>query len=256
VTAETTASDDGRMSLIDHLTELRSRLIKSVLAVAAGALVAFMLYPQIFDVLIRPYEQIANSENSLADGKLVAFDPLEGFGVRLQIATYGGIALAMPVVLWQLWRFISPGLYSHEKRYAIPFVVSATLLFLMGAGLAYYTLPQALQFLVAIGGDDLVAAYSPGKYFRLITYMMLAFGIGFEFPILLVFLQIAGVLHRDTLRRWRRYAYVGIVVIVAIITPSGDPFSLAMLSVPMCLFYELSILIGRFIERRRTAAEA
>src|SRR5688572_21356516 len=148
------------MTLIEHLTELRSRLIKSVLAVAAGAVLAFMLYPQIFDILIHPYEQIATAENSLADDQLVAFDPLEGFAVRLQIATYGGIALAMPIILWQLWRFVSPGLYSHEKRYAIPFVVSATLLFVLGVSLAYYTLPRALEFLVEIGGDNLVAAYS------------------------------------------------------------------------------------------------
>src|SRR5688572_243134 len=98
------------MTLVEHLTELRNRLIKAVLAVVAGGLLAFFLYPQIFDVLIRPYEQIANSENSLTDGQLLVSDPLEGFGIRLQIAAYGGIAIAMPVVLWQLWRFVSPGL--------------------------------------------------------------------------------------------------------------------------------------------------
>ena len=256
MTAEAAPSDDGRMTLVEHLTELRSRLIKSVLAVAVGALLGFLLYPTIFDVLIRPYEAIATSENSLTNGQLISVDPLEGFRIRIQIATYSGIAMAMPVILWQLWRFVSPGLYSHEKRYAAPFVASAMALFLLGATLAYFTLPKALDFLVSIGGDELITAYSPEKYFRLITYMMLAFGIGFEFPILLVFLQLAGLLHRDTLKRWRRYAAVGIVVLVAVITPSGDPFSLLMLSVPMYLFYELSIFIGKFIERRRVAEDA
>ena len=106
----------------------------------------------------------------------------------------------MPVILWQVWRFITPGLYSHEKRYAIPFLVSALTLFVMGAGLAYYTLPQALNFLNSIGGENLTAAYSPSKYFQLIMYMMLAFGVGFEFPIVLIFLQMAGILRAETLQ--------------------------------------------------------
>jgi len=134
--------------------------------------------------------------------------------------------------------------------------VSALVLFLLGAGLAYYTLPRALEFLVEIGGDDLVTAFAPGKYFTLITYMMLAFGIGFEFPILLIFLQMAGILSVGTLRRGRRYAIVGICVVVAVITPSGDPISMLMLSVPMVIFYEVAIVAGRLIERRRAAAEA
>jgi sec-independent protein translocase protein TatC len=255
VSSTAAPAEQGRMTLVEHLTELRSRLVKSVLAVVAGGIVAFIAYPWIFDVLIRPYEQIATDANALDPERLVTFDPLEGFSVRLRIAGYGGIALAMPVILWQLWRFVSPGLYSHEKRYAVPFVLTATFLFILGASLAYYTLPRALEFLVAIGGENLVAAYSPGKYFQFITYMMLAFGIGFEFPILLIFLQMAGIVSRDALKRVRRFAIVGIVVAVAIITPSGDPISLLMLSVPMWIFYELSILAGRFIEKRQESVE-
>ena len=248
--------DDARMSLVDHLTELRDRLIKIVIAVVIGMVVAFLLYDPIFDFLLRPYEQVANEGNSATGGRLLQIDPLEGFGVRMKLAAYGGIALAMPVILWQIWRFVTPGLYAHERRYAIPFVLSALALFVLGAGLAYYTLPRALDFLVDIGGDNLITAFAPGKYFTLITYMMLAFGIGFEFPILLIFLQLAGILEVDTLRKGRRYAIVGICVLVAVITPSGDPISMLMLSVPMALFYEISILAGRVISRRRAAAEA
>lgn len=247
--------DDARMSLVEHLTELRDRLIKVVIAVVIGMVIAFLLYDPIFDFLLRPYEQIANESNSATGGRLLQIDPLEGFSVRMKLAAYGGIALAMPVILWQIWRFVTPGLYAHERRYAIPFVVSALALFVLGAGLAYYTLPRALQFLVDIGGDNLVTAFAPGKYFTLITYMMLAFGIGFEFPILLIFLQLAGILDVDTLRKGRRYAIVGICVLVAVITPSGDPVSMLMLSVPMVLFYEISILVGRLLARRRAAAE-
>jgi sec-independent protein translocase protein TatC len=173
----------------------------------------------------------------------------------MRLAAYGGIGLAMPVILWQIGQFVTPGLYPHERRYAVRCEVSALVLFLLGAGLAYYTLPRALQFLVSIGGDELVTAFAPGKYFTLITYMMLAFGIGFEFPILLIFLQMAGILSVGHLRQARRYAIVGICVLVAVITPSGDPISMLMLSVPMVLFYEASIIAGRVIQRRRARTE-
>lgn len=244
-------TDDGRMSLVEHLTELRDRIIKIVLAVVVGMVISFILYPQIFDFLLEPYKQVAQGGQTLGDGKLLILDPLEGFGVRMKLAAYGGIALAMPVILWQIWQFVTPGLYPHERKYAVPFVLSALALFLLGAGLAYYTLPRALQFLVQIGGNELVTAFAPSKYFTLITYMMLAFGIGFEFPILLIFLQMAGILGVASLRRFRRYAIVGICILVAVITPSGDPISMLMLSVPMVLFYEVSIIAGRVIERRR-----
>jgi sec-independent protein translocase protein TatC len=246
---------DGQMSLMEHLTELRERIIKVVIAVVIGMVVAFLLYDQIFEFLIGPYEDIANAENSLTDGKLLQIDPLEGFGVRMKLSMYAGIALAMPVILWQIWRFVTPGLYPHEKRYAIPFIVSALTLFVLGAGLAYYTLPRALEFLIDIGGtDNFVTAFAPAKYFTLITYMMLAFGIGFEFPILLIFMQMAGIIDYRQLRSFRRYAIVGICVLVAVITPSGDPISMLMLSVPMVLFYEVAIVIGRMMEKRKRAA--
>jgi sec-independent protein translocase protein TatC len=246
---------EDRMTLMEHLTELRDRLIKIAVAIVVGMVISFILYPQIFDFLLGPYKDIANSHNALGDGKLLILDPLEGFGVRMKLAGYGGIAIAMPVILWQIWQFVTPGLYPHERKYAIPFVISALLLFILGAGLAYYTLPRALQFLVSIGGDNLVTAFQPSKYFTLITYMMLAFGIGFEFPILLVFLQMARILRVDTLRKGRRYAIVGICILVAVITPSGDPISMLMLSVPMCVFYEIAIIVGRILEKRRVEAE-
>ena len=241
---------EARMTLVEHLAELRNRLLKCLAAVVGGAVVAWILYPQIFDFLLEPYCRVSE------DGECALYitDPLEGFATRLKIAVYGGVALAMPVLLWQLWRFITPGLYPKERRYAVPFIVSAISLFFLGAALAYWTLPRALDFLIRVGGEDLGQIFSPAKYLSLVTYMMLAFGIGFEFPILLIFLQLAGVVSNEALRRWRRYAIVGIVVVVAIITPSGDPISLLMLSVPMYVFYELAILLGRILVRRRAAA--
>jgi sec-independent protein translocase protein TatC len=244
------------MTLVEHLTELRTRLIICVVAVAIGMLIAFLAYEWIFDFLIHPYRQIADESNSLTGGDLLQTDPLEGFGVRMKASAYSGIALAMPIILWQIWQFVTPGLYPHERRYAVPFVVSALVLFVLGAGLAYYTLPRALDFLIDIAGEGFVTAFSANKYFQLITYMMLAFGIGFEFPIILIFLQMAGILDTQTLRRGRRFAIVGICILVAVITPSGDPISMLMLSVPMVIFYEASIIIGSIITKRQAAKAA
>jgi len=252
MSAQPSSAETG-MTLVEHLTELRTRLIICVVAVAMGMVLGFILYPWVFDFLIHPYKEIATAENSVAPGKLVQFDPLEGFSIRMKTSAYTGIAFAMPVILWQVWQFVTPGLYPHERRYAVPFVASALVLFALGAGLAYYTLPRALEFLVDIGGDDLVTAFAPGKYFQLITYMMLAFGIGFEFPIVLIFLQIAGIVDAATLRKGRRFAIVGICVLVAVITPSGDPISMLMLSVPMVLFYEAAIVVGSIITKRQAS---
>jgi sec-independent protein translocase protein TatC len=252
MSAQPSSAETG-MTLVEHLTELRTRLIICVVAVAMGMVLGFILYPWVFDFLIHPYKEIATAENSVAPGKLVQFDPLEGFSIRMKTSAYTGIAFAMPVILWQVWQFVTPGLYPHERRYAVPFVASALVLFALGAGLAYYTLPRALEFLVDIGGDDLVTAFAPGKYFQLITYMMLAFGIGFEFPIVLIFLQMAGIVDAATLRKGRRFAIVGICVLVAVITPSGDPISMLMLSVPMVLFYEAAIVVGSIITKRQAS---
>jgi sec-independent protein translocase protein TatC len=257
-TVPSVPEDEGRMSLMEHLTELRSRIIKAVVAVGVGAVVGFILYKRLFDFLIDPYQQTCTTDSaqSLSGCKLLATDPLEGFAVRIKVATYGGIALAMPVLLWQLWRFVSPGLYAKEKRYAIPFILGAILLFAMGAGIAYWTMPKALDWLADIGGNELVTAYSPSKYFQLIVYMMLAFGLGFEFPIVLIFAEMIGLVKPATLAKYRRYSIVGISVIVAVVTPSADPISMLALTIPMCIFYEASIIIGRLFVRRREAADA
>lgn len=244
--------DDGRMSLVDHLTELRTRLIRIFIAVALGGLVCWILYPQILELLIEPYCQSLPEDSEC---NLYVRDPLEPFNVRLTVAGYGGIALALPVILWQVWRFIAPGLYSHEKRYAVPFMVSGVLLFFFGAGLAYWSVPRALEFLADIGGPNLISFFAPNDYLLFVVKMIIAFGIGFEFPILLIFLQIVGIIDVNTLRKYRQYALIGIVVLVAVITPSGDPFTLGVLSVPMYIFYEIAILYGRLRLRKQRAQE-
>ena len=244
--------DEGRMTLMEHLAELRKRLIISFAAVAVGAIVCWVAYPQIIEFLLRPYCDTKSAEESC---RLYVQNPLEPLNVRLSVASYGGIILAMPMVLWQLWRFISPGLKPREKRYAIPFMFSGVALFALGGGLAYWSLPRALQFLQSLGGASFEEIFSPIEYVGFVIKMIVAFGIGFEFPILLIFLQILGILHNRTLRAVRQYAIVGIVIAVAVITPSGDPYTLMVMSVPMYLFYEIAIVFGRVRERRRKSTE-
>lgn len=243
---------DG-MSLMEHLVELRSRVIRSAIAVALGAAIGWMLYHPVLTVLRAPLEDLAKSPN--VSDKLLVLDPLEGFFLRLKMSTYIGLTLAMPYLLWQVWRFIAPGLYQNERRYASAFVASATGLFLLGAAIAYFTLPQALKFLQEVGGNDLFYQYSPQKYLLLIIYMMVAFGLGFQFPIVVVFLQIVGIVTPQQLSQFRRFAIVIVFVVAAVITPSADPISLFALALPMCLFYEISILIGRVMKRRRAKTE-
>ena len=244
--------DEGRMTFMEHLLELRTRVIRCLIAVAIASVIGWFLYPHVIDILLNPYRDI--QERSLTSGQLLATGPAEGFAIRLKLTAYVAIALAMPYLLLQIWQFVSPGLYKHEKRYALPFVLCAVILFVMGAWLAYWTLPAALDWLSSIGGSDITQAYTADKYFQLIAYMMLAFGICFEFPILLVFLQMAGIVKNAQLRHYWRQTVVGITVIVAVATPSNDPISMTALSVPLVLFFFGAVGIGWIIERRKAKA--
>jgi len=245
-------TDDGRMTLIEHLTELRRRILICVLAVAAASVVMFILFPSVLNFLEEPYREITrDAQRCGSDGcDLIATNPLAPFLVRIKVATYGGMALALPVVMWQIWRFVVPGLYPRERRLAIPFVLSTIVLFAAGVVVAWFSLEQALEFLLidSVGGE-IQPFVTADEYLTLVTLMMLAFGAGFELPVLLVFLMLAGVLSSAALRRARRWAVVGIAAGAAIITPSGDPISLLFLAVPVYLLYEAAILIGRLMRK-------
>jgi sec-independent protein translocase protein TatC len=234
------------MTVVEHLGELRRRLVISIVAVAVGAAVAFALYSHILSFFVHPYCRVVGPHHPC---QLFVTGPLDGFSIRLKIAGYGGLFIASPVVLWQLWRFVTPGLQAKEKRYAIPFIVASIVLFAVGASLAYLTFPHALSFLIAVGGPSLQQIYSPTSYLSLIVLLMAAFGATFEFPVLLVCLELAGVLSPAQLAAWRRRAIVLLVAAAAVITPSSDPFSMLVLAIPMCLFYEAAILIGKLMRR-------
>lgn len=231
------------MTLVEHLGELRRRIVVSLVSVALGAVVAFIFFDDILHFLSGPYREVTGKDTLLATGVL---DP---FLTRLRIAAYGGLVLASPVVLFQIWRFITPGLERKEKRYAVPFVASSLTLFLAGAFVALESLDKTFDFLLGMGGGEIETWLTADRYLSFITLMLLAFGVAFQLPVVLVFLLIARVIDTRQLRSIRRSACVGIVAGSAIITPSQDPFTMFMMAVPMYVFYELAILIGRALKR-------
>ena len=239
------ANPMGRMGVLEHLTELRIRIIRSLIAVLIGAIAGWLLYPEIINFILDPY-----CETLGTDCTLRVDEPLEGLNTRFMVSVYAGLALAVPVWLWQFWKFVSPGLHKGERRQGLLLTGSGIVLFVAGTTLAFLTLPRALDFLVSVGGTDLITEFRAKAYISFVIKMMLAFGLGFQLPIILIILQRLGILSYVTLRRQWRYAVVIIVVVVAVLTPSGDPISLLALAVPMYLLYELSILYG-WIRKRR-----
>ncbi len=233
----------SEMTLLSHLQELRTRIMKMAIAVFIGAIGVWVFFDPIFQFLARPYCDLR--DDVAEDCVFIALSPLQPFSVQLQIAGYGGIIVALPVILYQLGRFVLPGLYKHEKKALAPYLVVSTILLAGGMTLAYWFLPRALDVLVNdFGGDRFEAFFSASEYLGFLTKMILAFGIAFQLPVVLVFLQLVGIVQTQTLKSNRRVAIIFVVVLAAVITPTGDPFTLGVLAVPMYLFYELSILIG------------
>jgi sec-independent protein translocase protein TatC len=236
------------MTLVEHLSELRRRLVIVILAGLAGGVVAFALYNHILGVLVHPYCSSPLHVHRACN--LYITGPLQGFSIRVKVAVYGGIFLASPIILWQVWRFITPGLNPRERRYAVPFILSSMVLFSTGAATAYLVSDKALQFLGTVGGPHLKQLYSPNAYVSLIVLLMVAFGLAFELPVVLICLELAGVLSPARLAKWRRKAIVIIFAVAAIFIPSSDPFSLFAMAIPMCVFYELAIVVGKVLQRQ------
>ena len=169
----------------------------------------------------------------------------------MRIAGYGGIIISVPIILWQLWRFIAPAMSNKERKYAIPFAVSSFILFLFGGAVAFWTLDKALEFLISWSGADVNQTYQIAKYISLVALMVLAFGTGFLLPVVVVFLQLVGAVTPQQLRKQWRIAIMVVFVIAAVITPSGDPISMLALAVPMTLLYVLAVVIGYLAQRRK-----
>ncbi len=253
------STPDDRMTLVEHLAELRTRIIRSLLAVVVGVIVVLAAYNTVLDFLLEPYRNLCADKPDLclvSDGNVFSLAPLAGFSTRLSISTYGGIILALPVIMWQVWRFVVPALHAKEKKYAIPFVAASVGLFLLGGFLAYLTLEKALDFLIEWAGEDVQSAFAVNEYVKLVGLMIAAFGIAFQFPVLLVAMQLIGVITPQTLLKGWRYAIMVCFVVAAVITPSGDPYSMLALALPMTLFYLVSVLIGWIVQRARLKRDA
>lgn len=247
---------DNVMPLMEHLRELRMRIVRSLLAVAVGTIVLLAFYDPVKNFLTKPYRELCRQRPDFnCNGSLFSLGPLDGFSARMRVCAYGGLVLALPVVLWQIWRFIVPALSKKEKHYAGPFIASSISLFVVGCSLAYWTLDKALEFLISWSGTEVTQAYQVTKYISLVVLMMLAFGIGFLSPVLLVFLQLAGAVRPRTLIKQWRFAIMGIFIAAAVITPSGDPISMLALALPLTVLYLVAVLVGWLLTRRRVEAE-
>jgi sec-independent protein translocase protein TatC len=244
---------EGTMSLIDHLRELRHRLLVCIWALLGGSVIGFFLYGPTMRLIREPYCDFLRTHPDKApfdEGcSLVFLGAIDGFLITVKVIVFLAFLAALPVVLYQLWAFIVPGLTSRERRWAMPFVMLSVVLFLLGALAAYLTLPKALGFLLSVGGDFVNPLLTVDKYVGFVIFTVLAFGIGFEFPILLVSLSAAGVLTSDTMRRYRRQVILGLSIFAAVITPSPDPISMLALLIPLYVFYEAAIIVSRLIKR-------
>lgn len=230
--------------LMAHLDELRSRIFKAALAVVVGAIVAFVFRDWIFNLLIAPYEKVAD------DRSLVFFRPTEAFSLFMRLSLFGGFVLASPVVIYQIWAFINPALSPRERRWVVPIVAALAVLFAGGIWFGYWSLARGLGFLIDFGGENLQPAIGGDFYLTFAIRFLLVFGIAFEFPVFLFLAAAVGVVGWRTLARGRRWAVLIIVTVGAVVTPSGDPLTLLLLSVPLYLLYEIDIWLIRFLLRR------
>jgi sec-independent protein translocase protein TatC len=244
------------MTLLEHLRELRDRLIRAAIALVLGTIVGYAIFPQVLELLIAPYCQTVDALRPDGTCTLIALRPLEPFSVRIRTSIVIGLFVGGPVIFYQLWRFITPGLTKVERRYAMPFVLLSQLMFALGIGFAYLVIPQGLRILLNLGGPGIEALLSADEYLSFFLTMSVAFGLVFELPLVLISLAMVGIVTSSGLRRARPYAILLMVIAAAFITPTTDAVSLFFLAGPMILFYEVSILVARLVERRRRRKDA
>lgn len=244
-------NDPSAMTLVDHLEELRRRIFKSLIAIVLFGIVAFIFREQIMTFLTWP---LSASSDSIAKGgqKLVQIGLGEGFTTFLLLSFAGGFVASLPVILYQTWAFISPGLYDHEKKHAVPFIVVGLVLFFAGLGLGYIVLQYPVNFLVNFASNDFTTLISVGSYLTFVAFFLLAFGIAFELPLVLTFLSIIGVLSAELLQKKRAAAHVIMWIAATVLTPGADIYSPIFLGVAMSCLYELSIVFIK-VERRLQA---
>jgi sec-independent protein translocase protein TatC len=256
---------DERMSFFSHLEELRKRILISLVAIAIGFILTFRFSETILRFLKRPlttdlvFSRTSPFLRSLprpgAAIDLIFLAPAEAFWMHMKIAMLTGLLLVLPVILHQIWRFIAPGLLPHEKKYAVPFVVLATIFFFFGLAFCFYfVLPFALNFLLTYKTENLKPMISIGNYVDFTSKFLLAFGLIFELPLVIGVAAKMGLVTPQGLSRNRKYAILVNFTIAAILTPTPDVFNQTLMALPMCVLYEVGILAARFLAKKPAAA--
>lgn len=246
------------MPLIEHIRELRSRLLRAIIGLVLGIIVGFVFFEPIWAFLQEPYCQLPAAHRAEADGggcALGVFRIFDSFFIRLKVALVVGAVLSAPVWLYQLWGFVTPGLHRNERWWTVAFLGTAIPLFFGGAVLAYIILDKGLAILLSFVPEDVVTLIGIDDYLSFITKMLLVFGVGFEVPLLVLMLNLAGVLTYERIAKWRRMIMFAGFVFAAVATPA-DPFSMLALGIPMVILFEIAAQIARIHDRRKAAREA
>jgi sec-independent protein translocase protein TatC len=240
--------ESGKMSFLDHLDELRKRLVHVVAYIGIGFIASWFFAKPIYHFLAIPLSR------NLPPGTKLAFTNItDPFTLYMKVAFLAGIFLTLPLTLYEVWKFIAPGLYRKEKRYIVPFLVSSVLLFVSGAAFCYYiVLPPAFQVLIKLG-EDFMPVIKVDEYLDFTNMMLLGFGLIFEMPVIVAFLSLFGLVSAHFLWSKFKYSIVGIIVLAAIISPTGDAFNLLLWAAPMILLYIISIGVAAIFGRRRKA---
>lgn len=243
--------DASAMSLVDHLEELRKRIFISLIAIVVFGIVAFFFRTQIMYVLKAP---LPTQADAVTHGKLVVLGIAEGFTVYLKLSFAAGVILALPVILYQVWAFIEPGLLEKERKYAVPFIFIGVILFAAGVALGYVVLRYPVEFLVTFASDSFAELVSADSYFTFVAFFLLAFGIVFEIPLVLTFMSSVGLVSLDLLKRKRAVIHVGMWVAATFLTPGADIYSPIILGTAMSLLFELTIVFIKITQRSRAVA--
>ena len=247
-------SPDDRLPLLTHLDELRKRLFWSIVAVSVGVVVAAIFNGFVFDALLWPLQQVKGLPETAY--QITTFSPAEPFMVSLKVWVAAGLILASPILIWELWAYVAPAFTPTEKRYFYPVVIASTLLFLGGVALAYFlVLPRGLGFLLNFSSGYFNVQNRASDYFTFMALFILAFGVVFELPVVLVLLARVGVVDDKFLRKHRRYSILILALASAIITPSQDAFSMLAMFVPLYILYEISIVLARIVQPKKVAEE-
>ncbi len=246
---------EGRMPLMDHLRELRNRVVKIALALIAGMIVGFVFFTPVWHVIERPLcSAVVRGQtgcNTLGVNKLVLDGPLDSFYLRVKVAVIAGVILSSPVWLYQIWAFVSPGLYSREKRWSYILLGTAVPLFLIGVTLAYWSLGRSMHYLLGLTPEHVANLIQVDQYMSFVMTMLLAFGIAFEVPLLIVMLNLAGILTHERFRKWRRVMLFGVFLIAGMANPSPDPITMLILGGACAALVEVAEFIVWSNDRRR-----